>query len=216
MNHQPRKRLVILASGSGSNAQAFIDACRSGSLDAEIVALICNRPGAFAFERAKQAGIPGLLLDHTAFSSRESFDGALADLIEQQQPDLVILAGFMRILTPEFVSQFKGRLMNIHPSLLPKYPGLRTHQRAIDAGDSEHGATVHFVTEELDGGPGILQARVPILPGDDANSLAQRVLAQEHRIYPVAAQWFISGRLRLQDGVSLLDGKPVNLSPAPR
>lgn len=198
--------LVILISGNGSNLQAFIDAVREGSLKAEIRAVISNRPGVQGLERAKQADIATHVLDHKAFSCREDFDRALADLVDDHQPDLVILAGFMRILTPHFVARFHGRLFNIHPSLLPKYPGLNTHQRAIEAGDQVAGATVHFVTEELDGGPSVAQVKIPILPADDASSLAARVLEQEHRIYPLAAHWFCTGRLRLQDGQAQLDG----------
>lgn len=183
-----RARLVVLISGGGSNLQAFIDASADTAYPCEVVAVISNRPGVFGLERAARAGIPADVLDHTAFPTREAFDAALADRIDAHQPDLVILAGFMRILTPGFVVRYAGRLLNIHPSLLPKYPGLHTHQRAIDAGDAEAGATVHLVTEELDGGPVILQARVPVLPGDTAETLAARVLVEEHRIYPEAAR----------------------------
>lgn len=200
-----RCRIVVLLSGSGSNLQAFIDACQSGQLQADIVSVISNRPGAQGLERAAKAGIDSCVIDHTEFASREAFDEYLAQCIAAQQPDLVILAGFMRILSSAFVRQFKGRLLNIHPSLLPKYPGLNTHQRAIDAGDKQAGATVHFVTEELDGGPPIVQARVPVLATDDANTLAARVLEQEHIIYPLAAQWFIEGRLSLDSQGAMLD-----------
>ena len=189
----PRARLVVLISGGGSNLQAFIDACADPAYPCEVVAVISNRAGVFGLERAAKAGIPAEVLDHTGFPSRESFDAALADRIDLHRPDIVILAGFMRILTPGFVTRYAGRLLNIHPSLLPKYPGLHTHQRAIDAGDTEAGATVHLVTEELDGGPVLLQARVPVLPGDTAETLAARVLVQEHRIYPEAARLLASG-----------------------
>jgi phosphoribosylglycinamide formyltransferase-1 len=190
----PRSRLVVLISGGGSNLQAFIDAAADPAYPCEVVAVISNRAGVFGLERAARAGIPAEVLDHTAFASRDAFDTALADRIDAYAPDLVILAGFMRILTPGFVARYDGRLLNIHPSLLPKYPGLHTHQRAIDAGDAEAGATVHLVTEELDGGPVILQARVPVLPGDTADTLAARVLAEEHRIYPEAARLVTLGR----------------------
>ena len=190
----PRSRLVILISGGGSNLQAFIDAAADPAYPCEVVAVISNRAGVFGLERAARAGIPAEVLDHTAFASRDAFDTALADRIDAYAPDLVILAGFMRILTPGFVARYDGRLLNIHPSLLPKYPGLHTHQRAIDAGDAEAGATVHLVTEELDGGPVILQARVPVLPGDTADTLAARVLVEEHRIYPEAARLVTLGR----------------------
>jgi phosphoribosylglycinamide formyltransferase-1 len=190
----PRSRLVVLISGGGSNLQAFIDAAADPAYPCEVVAVISNRAGVFGLERAARAGIPAEVLDHTAFASRDAFDTALADRIDAHAPDIVILAGFMRILTPGFVARYDGRLLNIHPSLLPKYPGLHTHQRAIDAGDAEAGATVHLVTEELDGGPVILQARVPVLPGDTADTLAARVLAEEHRIYPEAARLVTLGR----------------------
>lgn len=188
MSSAPRSRLVVLISGGGSNLQAFIDAAADPSYPCEVVAVISNRAGVFGLERAARAGIPAEVLDHTAFPTRAAFDAALADRIDAYAPDLVILAGFMRILTPGFVTRYAGRLLNIHPSLLPKFPGLHTHQRAIDAGDAEAGATVHLVTEELDGGPVILQARVPVLPGDTAETLAARVLVEEHRIYPEAAR----------------------------
>ena len=188
MSAAPRSRLVVLISGGGSNLQAFIDASADPAYPCEVVAVISNRAGVFGLERAARAGIPAEVLDHTAFPTREAFDVALADRIDAHRPDLVILAGFMRILTPGFIRRYAGRLLNIHPSLLPKYPGLHTHQRAIDAGDAEAGATVHLVTEELDGGPVILQARVQVLPGDTADTLAARVLVEEHRIYPEAAR----------------------------
>lgn len=200
-------RLVILISGSGSNLQAFIDAINSGRLSADIQAVISNRPDAGGLARAEAAGITALAIDHRDFDSRDAFDAALQQAIDGFEPDLVILAGFMRILGDRFVSHYRGRLLNIHPSLLPKYPGLHTHQRAIDNGDREAGATVHFVTEELDGGPPILQASVPVRPGDSAELLAQRVLEREHRIYPLAAQWFADGRLTLTGNRAILDGQ---------
>ena len=160
----------------------------AGRYQARITAVISNKAGVSGLERATRAGTPAEVLDHTTFPTREAFDAALAERIDAHAPDLVILAGFMRILTPAFVRRYAGRLLNIHPSLLPKYPGLHTHQRAIDAGDTEAGATVHLVTEELDGGPHILQARVPVLPGDTAATLAARVLVEEHRLYPEAAK----------------------------
>lgn len=199
-------RLVILISGSGSNLQAFIDAVARDELNARIVAVISNKVDAGGLQRAAKANIPTDVIDHKQFTSREAFDEELRARVESHQPDLVVLAGFMRILTPVFLRPFHGKLINIHPSLLPKYPGLHTHQRALDANDNEAGATVHFVTEELDGGPAILQASVPILPGDDTASLAARVLTQEHRIYPLAARWFAEGRLQLQDNRAMLDG----------
>lgn len=190
-------RLVVLISGSGSNLQALIDAVAAGDIQGEIAAVISNCADAGGLARAARAGIPGLILDHRNFPGREAFDRELASLVASYRPDLVILAGFMRILTPVFVRPLHGRLINIHPSLLPRFTGLHTHQRALAAGDREAGATVHFVTEQLDGGPPIIQARVPIFPDDTAEKLAARVLVQEHRIYPLAVSWFCDGRLRL-------------------
>jgi phosphoribosylglycinamide formyltransferase-1 len=204
-----RARLAVLISGRGSNLQAFIEASASGALSADIAVVISNNPAAAGLQLATSAGIPTRCIDHRAFSSREAFDAALAAEVGLWDVDLVILAGFMRILTPAFIQPFSGRLLNVHPSLLPRYPGLNTHQRALDAGDREAGVTVHFVTLELDGGPPIIQARVPILPGDTAQSLADRVVVQEHRIYPLAAQWAIAGRLQLTDHGACLDGEPI-------
>lgn len=206
-------RVVVLLSGGGSNLQALIDAEASG-LPIRIVAVIGNRAEAFGLERARRHDIPAELLSHRDYPDRESYDRDLARLIDGYTPGLVVLAGFMRILTPELVTRFQGRMMNIHPSLLPAYKGLHTHQRALDAGETWHGASVHFVTAELDGGPVVLQARVPVLPDDDAASLAARVLTQEHRIYPLAVGWFAAGRLRLgADGLPWLDGAPMNGAP---
>ncbi|WP_295875833.1 phosphoribosylglycinamide formyltransferase [uncultured Zhongshania sp.] len=204
-------KLVILLSGSGSNLQAFIDACKNQDLlhNTEISAVISNKADAFGLVRAKEAGIATACIDHKQFASREDFDEALLQKIDEFDADLIVLAGFMRILTPRFVRHYLGRLINIHPSLLPKYPGLHTHQRAIDAGDKEAGATVHFVTEELDGGPPIIQAKIPIFDGDDAATLADRVLSKEHTIYPLAAQWFAEGRLKLQNSKAVLDDKNI-------
>lgn len=211
MSNKPCK-LLILISGGGSNLQSFIDQCQSGNLPATICAVISNRPQAAGLERARLANIETRVIDHTLFDSRESFDRQLMEAINSYSPDLVILAGFMRILTPGFVKHYHGRLLNIHPSLLPKYPGLNTHQRAIDAGDLEAGATVHFVTEQLDGGPPALQAVVPIARGDDADSLARRILVEEHKIYPLAARWFSEGRLTLQGNRAVLDGETLPAS----
>ena len=204
---EKRCRIAILISGSGSNLQAFIDASANGELDADIVCVISNRADALGLERARAANIDTAVLDHKLFASREQFDAELQQLIDGYAPDLLILAGFMRILTPGFVRHYRGRLLNIHPSLLPKYPGLNTHQRAIDAGDSDAGATVHFVTEELDGGPAVVQVGVPIIAADTAASLAQKILQHEHVIYPLAAQWFAQGRLQLRDNHAWLDDK---------
>ena len=179
-------KLVILVSGGGSNLQSFIDGVENGSLSAEIAAVFSNRPKAFGLERAAKAAIATEVVDHTLFESREAFDAELMQRIDAYSPDLVILAGFMRILTPWFVRQWAGRMINIHPSLLPKYPGLNTHQRAIDAGDSNAGCSVHWVTEGVDEGSVIAQASVPILADDSAETLATRVLAEEHVLYPRA------------------------------
>lgn len=209
---QPLSKIVILISGSGSNLQSFIDACSTGIVDGKIMAVISNRPGVKGLDRASAADIPNIVIDHRAFQSREEFDQHLAEVITSFTPDLVVLAGFMRILTDGFVNQFIGKLINIHPSLLPSYPGLNTHQRAIEAGDSTAGATVHFVTSELDGGPAILQAAVPILPKDTAVDLAARVLIVEHEIYPVVAQWYCQGRVVMNQGKVFHDGIAVGES----
>ncbi len=182
-------RIVVLISGHGSNLQALIDAERRNELGGgHIVAVFSNRADAFGLERARKAGIPTGVVSHKDFPARESFDAALMERIDAYRPDLVVLAGFMRILTPAFVHHYAGRLINIHPSLLPKYPGMNTHARALEAGDAEHGATVHFVTEGVDEGPVILQGRVPVMPDDAPETLQQRVHAIEHKIYPEAVR----------------------------
>ncbi|UZE32019.1 phosphoribosylglycinamide formyltransferase [Pseudomonas asplenii] len=203
----PTCSVVVLLSGSGSNLQALIDDVRTGDNPAHIAAVVSNRTDAYGLQRARDAGIETRTLDHKAFEGREAFDAALIELIDAFNPQLVVLAGFMRILSAEFVRHYQGRLLNIHPSLLPKYKGLHTHQRALDAGDSEHGCSVHFVTEELDGGPLVVQAVVTVESGDSAQSLAQRVHTQEHRIYPLAVRWFAEGRLSLGEQGALLDGQ---------
>jgi phosphoribosylglycinamide formyltransferase-1 len=202
----------VLISGGGTNLQAIIDAAQD-DLPVDIRAVISNRPEAYGLQRAKKAGIPTAVLDHREFDSREAFDQALAALIDEYEPGLVLLAGFMRILTPGFVRRYHGRMFNIHPSLLPRFQGLNTHQRALDAAEKEHGASIHFVTEELDGGPVILQARVPVLPGDDAESLAARVLEKEHIIYPLAVRWFAEGRLGLNEAGQVLFDNEVLDTP---
>ena len=194
------KSIVILISGRGSNMQSLLAAAADGSLSVRVVAVLSNRPGAAGLETAGAAGIPTRVIDHTLYPDRESFDAAMAEAIDAFSPDLVVLAGFMRILSNGFVERYAGRMMNIHPSLLPMFPGLHTHRRALEEGVRIHGCTVHFVTPTLDHGPIIIQAAVPVLDGDDEASLAARVLAQEHRIYRQAVRWFAEGRLRLRDG----------------
>ncbi|MDN5509113.1 MAG: phosphoribosylglycinamide formyltransferase [Pseudomonas sp.] len=194
-------------SATGCNLPALIDRTRPGDSPGRIAAVISNRSDAYGLQRARDAGIDTRSLDHKAFDGREAFDSALIELIDAFNPKLVVLAGFMRILSADFVRHYEGRLLNIHPSLLPKYKGMHTHQRALDAGDSEHGCSVHFVTEELDGGPLVVQAVVPVESGDSAQTLAQRVHTQEHRIYPLAVRWFAEGRLILGDQGALLDGQ---------
>ena len=201
------QKIVVLISGSGSNLQAIIDAVSAGQINGQICAVISNRPDAYGLTRAADAGIESLVLDHREFESREAYDDALMKKIDAFSPDLVVLAGFMRILTPSLVQNYLGRMLNIHPSLLPKYQGLNTHQRAIDAKDKEHGVSVHFVTEELDGGPVVLQAKVDIHPDDTAQALAERVHKQEHVIYPLVVQWFCEQRLTMDKDNAVLDGK---------
>ena len=196
--------LVVLVSGSGSNLQAIIDASSNPDYPAEIVAVISNIEGVKGLERAEKAGIPTAVLDHKNFPDRESYDFALRELIDSYHPEIIVLAGFMRILTDEFVNTYLGKMLNIHPSLLPKYKGLNTHQKAIDAGDKRHGATVHFVTPDLDSGPLIIQAEVPVLANDTSESLAARVLEKEHQIYPQAIEWLASGRISMTDDGSVL------------
>ena len=195
-------RVVVLLSGRGSNFQAIVEA----SLPVEIVAVISNRPQAAGLAYARERGLPAVALDHTAHPDRESFDALLADEIDRHQPDLVVLAGYMRILSPAFIARYEGRLLNIHPSLLPMFPGLKTHERALAEGVKIHGCTVHFVTAQLDHGPIVIQAAVPVRSDDTADTLAARVLVQEHRIYPQAIRWFSEGRLVNQHGrVNLKD-----------
>ncbi|MFT6201720.1 MAG: phosphoribosylglycinamide formyltransferase-1 [Candidatus Endobugula sp.] len=202
-------RVVVLISGSGSNLQTLIDGQQQGMLPISIEGVISNKLDVYGLQRAEQAHIPSQVVNHRDYDDRESFDAALANTINQYQPDLVVLAGFMRILTGDFVRQYQGRMLNIHPSLLPKYQGLHTHQRAIDAGDTQHGVTVHFVTEELDGGPNVIQAVVPIISNDTADSLATRVQTQEHIIYPMAVKWFAAQRLQLKDHQVIFDDEPL-------
>ncbi|HEF5786060.1 phosphoribosylglycinamide formyltransferase [Burkholderia multivorans] len=192
------KKLVILISGRGSNMEAIVRACTHERWPAEVAAVIANRPDAAGLAFAASHGIATAVVDHRSFDGRDSFDAALAAEIDRFAPDLVVLAGFMRILTPEFVRRYEGRLLNIHPSLLPSFKGIRTHQQALDAGVALHGATVHFVIPQLDSGAIVAQGAVPVRAGDDAAVLAQRVLAVEHVLYPRAVRWFVEGRLRLE------------------
>ncbi|ASP40368.1 phosphoribosylglycinamide formyltransferase [Bacterioplanes sanyensis] len=203
---EEKPRLVILISGSGSNMEAIADQVRKGDIDADIAAVISNRPDVAGLQKAKDRDLQTQLVDHTQFASREEFDVALMRAIDEYQPDLIVLAGFMRILTADFVRRYQGRMLNIHPSLLPHYPGLNTHQRALDNGDAKHGVTVHFVTEELDGGPNAIQAEVPIYDGDSVDSLRARVQQQEHVIYPIAVKWCVQGRLSTDGKAAFLDG----------
>jgi phosphoribosylglycinamide formyltransferase-1 len=209
--------IVVLISGNGSNLQALIDASVSSNF--KISAVISNKPDAFGLQRAERDNIPALVINHKDFSSREEFDLALIKAIDEITPDLIVLAGFMRILGSEFVSHFAGRIINIHPSLLPKYPGINTHQRVLEAGDKEHGVTVHFVTEDLDGGPIIAQEHVPVLKDDSVEDLAARVLEKEHIVYPKVVSWYASDRLQLENSKAYLDHEQlpatgVEINPA--
>jgi phosphoribosylglycinamide formyltransferase-1 len=200
------KKLVILISGRGSNMEAIVRACSAEGWPAQVAAVIANRPDAAGLAFAASHGIATAVVDHRQFAGRDSFDAALAKEIDAFAPDLVVLAGFMRVLTPGFVDHYAGRMLNVHPSLLPSFPGLKTHQQALDAGVRLHGASVHFVTSQLDHGPIVAQAAVPVETGDTPATLAERVLATEHIIYPRAVRWFVEGRLAL-------DGLRVTLTP---
>jgi len=202
-----RCKTAILISGSGTNLQAFIDAVADGNLDLELAVVFSNNPDAYGLERAEQAGIPTACIQHSDFPDRASFDHAVIEELDRHNPDLLILAGFMRILSPTFVTHYAGKILNIHPALLPLYPGLNTHQRVLDAGDQWHGSTVHFVTEKLDAGPRILQGRLAVVPGETADELATRVQAVEHQIYPEAAGWVGSGKATFKDGQAWVDGE---------
>ena len=197
---------AVLISGGGTNLQSIIDATSKNEIALNIAVVVSNKPAAKGLDRARKSGIPVECVENEDFADRPSFDNALIDIIDPYSPNIIILAGFMRILTPEFVAHYHGRILNIHPSLLPAYPGLHTHQRAIDNKDSWHGCTVHFVTDELDRGPPIIQGRVPVLADDTAETLAARVLEVEHKIYPIAADLLASGRVYCEHGVAYLDG----------
>lgn len=199
-------RIVVLLSGSGTTLQSMIDA----KLPATIVAVVSNQADAYGLDRAKEADIPTHTLPHTDYTSRENFDSDLQQLIDRYQPNLVVLAGFMRIFSEQFVVHYAGRLINIHPSLLPDYKGMHTHQRVMDKGEPLHGSSVHFVTAELDGGPILLQARLPILPSDSVESLELRIKTKEHLIYPTAISWFAEGRIELKDNTIYMDGNKMN------
>jgi phosphoribosylglycinamide formyltransferase 1 len=199
-------RLAVLISGSGTNLQAVLDAIAAGQLSAEVAVVLSNQTTATGLQRAVQAGVATVTLDHRQYPSRTDFDQAMIAELDRFAPDTLVLAGFMRILTPDFVRHYQGRLINIHPSLLPLHKGLHTHRRALEAGDREHGCSVHFVTEELDGGPVIAQARVPVLANDSEESLSKRVQAREHQLYPRVLEWRAQGRLQLGSEGVLLDG----------
>lgn len=213
------KRLAVLISGRGSNLKALIDACADGRVNGRIVVVISNRPSAPGLAHAREAGIPQVVIDHRRYADREAFDRALGDSLASHQPDLVVLAGFMRVLTPGLVRRFENRMVNIHPSLLPDLRGLDTHARALAAGVAHHGASVHFVTTELDSGPVVIQARVPVCPGDTPETLAARVQAAEHRLYPAAVEMICSGRVHAASDNIWCDGqqleRPLLLDPAP-
>jgi phosphoribosylglycinamide formyltransferase-1 len=205
----PRQPIVILISGRGSNMRALIERSQSDRAAYAAAAVISDRPDAGGLEVARSLGVETRALPAPKGMDRAAYDALLAPVVEEYSPALIVLAGFMRILSAPFVQRFAGKILNIHPSLLPKYTGLHTHQRALDARETEHGVTVHFVSEQLDGGPRVLQARVAVLPGDTQAALSQRVLAQEHIIYPLAVNWFCQGRLRWAAGKAWLDGKPL-------
>ena len=205
-------RIVVLISGGGTNLQAIIDACSDSNYPAKVVGVVSNKADAYGLTRAENADIATVALSHKDFDSREDYDQALIKKIDCFNADLIVLAGFMRILTPSFVQHYQGKLLNIHPSLLPKYQGLNTHQRAIDAGDDVHGVSVHFVTEELDGGPVILQAKIPVFEGDNCDDLAARVHEQEHRIYPLVVKRFVEKRLSMQGDNAILDDNILSAS----
>ena len=205
-----RQPLAVLISGEGSNLQAILDACAGGALPAEVCTVISNRADARGLRRAIAAGVPIHTIQAAAPTERRDYDAALRILIERRNPKLILLAGFMRILSDEFVGHYRGRLLNIHPALLPKYRGLHTHRRALAAGEREHGCSVHFVTEELDGGPVVAQAKVPVKPDDSETSLAARVREREHLLYPLAIRWFAEGRIKLDGNRVLFDGQPMS------
>jgi len=202
-----RCKTAILISGSGTNLQSFIDRAAAGKIELDLSVVFSNRPTAYGLVRAEQAGIPTACIEHGDYCDRETFDRAVAAKLDEWHPDLLVLAGFMRILSPWFVDHYEGRILNIHPALLPAYPGLDTHQRVLDAGETWHGSTVHFVTDELDGGPRILQGKLAVDLNETADELRARVQAVEHGIYPEAANWFGQGRLEFRNSKAWLDGE---------
>ncbi len=210
MEHSKKARIVVLISGSGSNLQAIINAANNHQLNAEVVGVISNRADAYGLIRADTANIPNQIIQHTSYDSRDDFEQALSKAINSYQPDVVILAGFMRILGSGFVQLYSGRMLNIHPSLLPKYQGLDTHRRALAAGDKEHGISIHFVTEKLDGGPIVAQAKIDVLESDTEHSLSQRAQQLEHQLYPQVIGWFCEKRLKLTAQGAELDGQLIN------
>lgn len=204
------KKIAVLISGQGSNLQVIIDACHSGEIPAKIACVVSNNADAFGLTRAKKAHIPQAVFLRKEFANNLEMDQAIGDFLQKQDVDLIVLAGYMKILTSEFTQRFTGKILNIHPSLLPKYAGLDTYQRAIDAGDTEHGTTVHFVNEEVDGGAIILQAKVPIFPEDSVEDVEARTREQEYHIYPLVIKWFVEGRLELKNNIAYLDGKALS------
>ena len=204
------KRVAVLVSGGGTNLQALLDSeARGENPNGRITLVVGSKPGVYALERAAKAGVEGCVVRRKDYASSEDFDAALLKTLKDHNIDLVVLAGYMRILSPAFVSHYQGRLLNIHPSLLPKYPGLHTHRQVLENGDEEHGTSVHFVTDELDGGPVILQAKVPVFAGDSEEEITARVQAQEHAIYPLVISWFVDGRLRMAGNHAWLDERQL-------
>ena len=206
------KKIAVLISGQGSTLQAIIEACQTGFIPGKIVTVISNKIDSFGLERAKSAGIPSRVFLRQDFTSNLDMDKAIGDYLEDLNVDLIVLAGYMKILTKPFTQRFAGKILNIHPSLLPKYPGLNTYQRALENSDSEHGTTVHFVNEEVDSGAIVLQAKVPIFPGDTVGEIELRTREQEYHIYPLVIKWFVEDRLKLENGIAYLDTSPLPIS----
>ena len=206
------KKIAVLISGQGSNLQAIIEACQTGFILGKIVTVISNKIDSFGLERAESASIPSRVFLRQDFVSNLDMDKAIGDYLDDINVDLIVLAGYMKILTKPFTQRFAGKILNIHPSLLPKYPGLHTYQRALENGESEHGTTVHFVNEEIDGGAIVLQAKVPIFPGDTVEEIELRTREQEYNIYPLVIKWFIEERLKLENGIAYLDASPLPIS----